>query len=200
MKFYITHYTPLTDRRPHIIHQLESVGIYDYTFILVKDREVLTPEELSKFNKITPGEISLFYKHLEVYQTAPENEIIVIFEDDVFLCNEFLHYLNICLTELQNEPQWDALFAGDCCNLHCTVDPGRMTKRTDGSRATGLTILNSGVGKRLYDIFAKQEKIDLPIDWWLNEIVPNNDLWYYWSEPPLAIQGSANGSFRSSLR
>ena len=137
---------------------------------------------------------------MEVYQNAPENEIVVIFEDDVFLCNDFLKYVNICLRELQQEEQWNGLFAGDCANLHCKVDPGRMTKRTDGSRATGLTILNSGAGKQIYDIFTKEEKIDLPIDWWLSEIAPKHNLRYYWSEPPLAIQGSGNGAFKSSLR
>lgn len=199
MKFYITHYTPLVDRRVHITYQLEYAGIHDYTFIINKDREELTQKELSKFNKITPGEISLFYKHLEIYKTAPENEIIVVFEDDACLCNDFLKYLDMCLNELQNE-EWDILFAGDCCNLHCTVEPGKMVKRTDDSRATGLCVLNLGVGKKLYDIFAAQETIDTPIDWWVNEILPSNNLKFFWSEPPLAMQGSGNGVFKSSLR
>lgn len=200
MKFYVTHYTPLSSRLTHMISQLENAGIHDYHFILSKDRESLTKEELSKFNKLSPGEISLFYKHMEIYKNAPENEIIVIFEDDSCLCVDFLKYLYICLNELQNEEQWNALFAGDCANLHCQPEPGRMVKRTDGTRATGLSILNSGTGKQLYDIFTKEEKIDLPIDWWLSEIAPKNNLRYYWSEPPLVMQGSANGTFSSSLR
>ena len=199
IKFYITHYTPLKDRRVHINHQLKCAGINDYTFVLTKDREALTQNDLVRFTKITPGEISLFYKHLEVYNTAPEDEIIVIFEDDSILCNDFLKHLDRCLSELQNE-EWDILFAGDCANLHCNVEPDKMVKHTGGSRATGLCVLNVGVGRKIYDIFMSQSNIHAPIDWWLNELVKPYDLKFFWSEPPLAMQGSGNGLFRSSLR
>ena len=33
MKFFITHYTPLVDRKENIILQLEKYGIIDYEFI-----------------------------------------------------------------------------------------------------------------------------------------------------------------------
>lgn len=199
MKFFITHYTPLSERRDHIIKQMESAGITDYIFILSKDREALTPQELSKFSIITPPEISLFYKHVEIFNIAQENDIIVVFEDDAVLCDDFLKNMETCLSQLQTE-QWDILFAGSCCNLHGNINPDKMVTRMNMSRGTCLYALNLGVGKRLYDLFTAQEHITCAIDWWFNHIEPVHDLKYYWSEPHLVSQGSDTGLFSSSLR
>jgi glycosyl transferase family 25 len=199
MKFYITHYTPLVERHVHITNQLKHAEINDYTVIVSKDREMLSPEELRKFININPAEISLFYKHVEVFSNAPENEVIVVFEDDSVLCKDFLKRLNICLEQLKNE-EWDVLFAGECCSAHWALEPNKMVYRTDHSRGTCLYVLNLGVGKRLYDIFTKQDQISVPVDWWFNEISPKYNVKCFWSEPTLVVQGSDNGLFRTSIR
>jgi GR25 family glycosyltransferase involved in LPS biosynthesis len=213
MKFFVTHYTPLVERKQNIIRNLNNAGIEEYTFIEIKDRDVLTPEELSKFKNITSSEVSLFLKHVEIFKAfdddgllpdrrvslGGENELVVVFEDDAILCDDFLVKLETCLSQLQNE-QWDVLFSGECCNLHTDVAAGKVIKQTNLSRGACMYVLNSGVGKRLYDIFKSQRIILDPIDWWFNKIQSINKLNYFWSEPTLVSQGSDTGLFKSSLR
>ena len=39
---YITHYTPLTERKKLILNELQSAGFSAYTFIEIMDREAIT--------------------------------------------------------------------------------------------------------------------------------------------------------------
>jgi glycosyl transferase family 25 len=199
MKFFVAHYTPLVERKQHIIQNLKDAGIDDYEFIETKDRETLTEKELSKFCNITPAEISLFLKHIEVFKEDDGKDTIVAFEDDAILCTNFLKKLDDCLSQLQ-ETQWDVLFSGECSNLHCDVKPGELIKRTDMSRGACMYVLNVGVGKQIYELFNKQEKITVPIDWWLNSVPTTSGLRFFWSEPTLVSQGSTTGLFKSALR
>jgi len=189
MKYFVTHYTPLVDRKRHIIHQLMNAGVEEYKFIETKDRDVLTGDELKKFKQITISEVSLVLKHVEVFKKDIENELVVVFEDDAILCPNFKEKLDACLSQLETE-KWDVLFSGECCDLHCFVEPGKLVKQTDQSRGCCMYVLNKGVGKRLYDIFKSQEQITHPIDWWFYIIQPNTGLKYFWSEPTLVAQGS----------
>ena len=198
MKFYVTHYTPLVERKRHIIQQLSTAGIENYEFIETKDRDILTGDELKKFNKITISEVSLLLKHVEVFKKDTENELVVVFEDDAILCPNFKERLDACLSQLESE-DWDALFCGECCDMHCEVEPGKLVKRTDSSRGTCMYVLNKGIGKRLYDLFLSQEEITHPIDWWFYIVQPNSGLKYFWSEPTLVAQGSGV-LFPTSLR
>jgi hypothetical protein len=51
MKFYIVHYTILTERKIHIINQLQNAGINDYEFIETFDKEDIQLHPLfSKFS------------------------------------------------------------------------------------------------------------------------------------------------------
>ena len=202
IRFFITHYTPLIDRRAHMINELDNAGILNYEFIVSKDREELTPKELSKFNNITKSEISLFLKHVEIFKNAPENSVIVVFEDDSVLCPNFWENLNHCLRELKSE-KWDVLFSGECCNLHTEITAGKRVYNTGFSRGACMYVLNVGAGKKLYEAFLKYNVIDIPIDWWFNKIresLNECDFQYYWSEPTLVSQGSEIGKFQSSLR
>ena len=199
MKYFVVHYTPLVERKENIIKNMRDAGIDEYEFIKTKDREDLTPEELGKFKNITISEVSLFLKQVEIFKMDTGDELVVAFEDDAILCDDFLVKLETCLSQLQNE-QWDVLFSGECCNLHTDVATGKVIKQTNLSRGACMYVLNSGVGKRLYDIFKSQQIIMDPIDWWFNKIQPSNRLNYFWSEPTLVSQGSDTGLFKSSLR
>ena len=200
MRFFVTHYTPLTNRRKHIIRQLNSASIKECTFILSKDREDLTEEEINKFETISLSERSLFLKHVEVFKIAPENELVVVFEDDAVLRKDFLNCLQSCLSDLENE-EWDVLFCGECVNLHGIPEPGKSVCKTDGSRGACMYVLNVGVAKRLYDIFQNQPVVPNQIDWWFNNMEKNtgNKLRYFLSEPTLVLQGSEIGLFSSAI-
>ena len=198
-QFFITHYTPLVERKNHIINELRKAGIEEYTFIETKDRDVLTPEEVSKFTQITKSEISLFLKHVEVFKLDINDKYVVVLEDDAILCENFCENLTNYIYQLQSE-RWDVLFPAECCDLHCNVDQGKNVKQTNSSRGTCMYVLNYGAGKRLYEIFNGDDNVHQPIDWWMNYATKSNDVVYFWSEPTLVSQGSSTGLFSTSLR
>ena len=52
MIFYITQYTPLTDRKQNIINQLIKYNITNYEFIEIYDKEKLNLSDIQKFTDL----------------------------------------------------------------------------------------------------------------------------------------------------
>lgn len=198
MKFFITHYTPLKNRKVHIIDQLKKHNITSYEFIESHDRENLTDTDLKKFTNMRPSIISLFLKHVEIFKKNI-NDIVIVFEDDAILVDNFNEKLSLYLDKLKNM-EWDIIFSGECCNIH----PLNIYKDTIFypcllSRGTCMYILNTSTSNKLLQIFNNSSVISDAIDHWFNIINTNNLLKYYLSEPTLVIQGSENGNFNTSL-
>lgn len=205
MKFYIVHYTVLTERKIHIINQLKNAGIDDYEFIKTFDKEYIQLHPLfSKFssNSINNAEKSLFLKHTEVFNKNKNNnnDIIIVFEDDAILTDQFLHKLNIYM---ENQPkEWDILFTGECSNIHdINSNDNQIFYRSNGSRGSCMYILNTHTSALLSNIINNdKEIINKPIDHWFNYIRKKYNLIYYLSEPTLVSQGSEKSLFSSSIR
>jgi len=203
MKFFITHYTPLVERKQNMIQQLEKYGINNVEFIENYDREVLTEQDVCKFASIKMSEISLFLKHIEIFNKEMDtDDIVVILEDDAIFADDFLNKLNQYIEEM-NQYDWDILFSGDCCNLHIDVDKmsdGKHIYNKSGSRGTCMYVLNKGVCKKLRYIICSETNICEPIDHWFNYVIVKYGLRSFWSEPALVSQGSEMGIFMSAIR
>ena len=201
MKLYITHYTPLVDRKQNIIKQLTSAGITDYEFIETYDREQLTRQDIEKFSHISMSEASLFLKHYEIFKKNSENDdIIIVLEDDAILVENFKEHLANYI-EILREKTWDVAFTGECCNIHAkNIVQGQYFYDWSGSRGTCMYIINSGVCKKLYNIFNQEHQISLAIDHWFNLIGKKYGLKYFLSEPTLVYQGSELGLYKSAIR
>ena len=202
MNIYITHYTPLINRKANIIKQFENYNITNYTFIENYDNEQLIPNNLLKFSNITLGETSLFLKHIEVFIKEQDNndDLIIVFEDDAILVDNFKEKLNIYIKELDKINNWDIIFTADCCNLHVPKCKDELFYSTNKNRGTCMYILNKGVCKKILNIFHIEQKINKPIDLWFNIIQKKYNMTYYWSEPTIVQQGSEIGIFKSALR
>lgn len=199
MKVYVVHYTPLTDRKVHIIEQLKQANIIDYEFIETHDKEHLTDEDVERFEGITLPEKSLFLKHIDIFRKEDiSDDIVLVLEDDAILMEDFKDKLNCYLAQLQ-KTSWDVLFGGSCCDLHAGP-PSHILYQTNRSRGTCMYVLNGGVCKKIHDIYKGCHKIDRAIDHWFNKIQPEYNLNYLWSEPPLVTQGSEIGVFETSLQ
>jgi glycosyl transferase family 25 len=198
MKFFITHYTPLIERKSNIVAQLEKHGIIEYEFIELYDREKLNKSNLDKFSQIKLSEISLFLKHIEIFNKCSD-EIVIVFEDDAILVDNFMDKLTQYLDEL-NKYSWDVLFSGGCCDLHVNSVENKHIYESNGSRGTCMYVLNKGVCSKLKNIIEKETQIIKPIDHWFNDMGHKYNLKYYWSEPELVIQGSEIGLFKSVIR
>lgn len=200
MKFYVCHYTPAVERKLSIEYQFTQAQIIDYEFETQFDRENLEFADLNKFADLSLAEISLFNKHINILKKAPEDEYIVIFEDDAVLVDSFILKLNNYLTQL-NSQSWDILFPGECCDLHIlTQTKTANVYPTKISRGTCIYVLNSGVNKKLLDIYESSSMINQPVDHWLNNIAILHGLRYYWSEPTIVYQGSELGLFDTCIK
>jgi GR25 family glycosyltransferase involved in LPS biosynthesis len=202
MKFYITHYKPLTSRKENIINQLKMYNIEDYEFIEKYDREDLKQDDIKKFSDIKLSEISLFLKHIEIFKKELDNnEIIIVLEDDAIFVDNFKEKLDIYIKELEKINDWDVIFTAECCNLHIkNIVKEKLFYASNGSRGTCMYILNIGVCNKLINIIKNEAYINKSVDHWFNLIQHKYNLKYYWSEPILVKQGSEIGIFNSAIR
>lgn len=194
---YICHWTKLTERKINILQQLHSIGVNNFSFVELYDKDHLDKTEIEKeypnVFKLTKrdkrylklSEISLLLKHCWCLKNAKEKnyESIMILEDDVVFENNFVELFNSYKKQLPID--WDILWTGTCCNLHANKNSNKNIFKMNGSRCTHSFILSkNGIDKILKEI----KNIDEAIDWYYNDIIERLNLNNYWAEPPLAYQ------------
>ena len=202
MKTFVTHYTPLTNRKEHILNEFRKHNIDNVEFIETHDREVLTENELNKFEKINNSERSLFLKHIEIYKKIVNDKgITLVFEDDAVLVENFKEILNDYIINLPEN--FDIIFPGECANLHIFgQNINKYYYRYNMSRGTCFYIINNKCIQKILDKFEEDSnnKISCAIDWYFNKIIPELNLNVYWTEPTLVYQGSETGLFNTTVR
>lgn len=218
MKIFVVHYSKLTNRKEHIIQEFNNHGITDYVFIENFDKDAITDDECPEFSReyVTTRrtELSLHLKHLYLYRLIVANNYdnVLVFEDDVVLSTGFMDKLAIYMTQLPSD--YDMLFIGDGCNLHIPVNqliPNQYIYEkclhetswggNGATRCCDSYIIHQRCAKKICDyVTGLTTKIDLPLDWWLNEVARDLALKVYWAEPTIVTQGSQNGRFTRSIQ
>ena len=189
VKFYIVHYTKLTDRKAFILDRCKKAGIRDFTMIESCNPEDISEETYAKFTRTTRSQISLFLKHIEFLKIVANGEddyLYIVSEDDSMFEEDFMDKLKNLLTNHLPE-KWDVLFLGDCCGLRAEGDKPFCEVQT--SRGTGLYVVSKLSATKFLNIYNSEKLIGEPIDFWFNKI-KNLELKYYWAEPALLTQGS----------
>jgi len=200
MKSYITHYTPLIQRKHHIIAELSKYNL-QFEFIEKYDKEKLDFDTLKRFSNVRMSEISLFMKHIEAISLIANgtDKFAIVFEDDAVLKTNYNELLDSFLNQLPNT--WDVLFTADCCNIHATnILDGIWWYPHDGSRGTCMYIISKTACLKIIEIFEIEKEITMPIDFWFNYIGHKYNMQYYLSEPTIVSQGSEIGIFSTSIR
>ena len=223
MKIFVLHYSKLTRRKQHILEQFEKHGITDYEFIEKFDKDVITDDECPEFSKDyvanRRAELSLHLKHLYLYRLmlSDNYEEVLVLEDDVILSDNFMKKLTEYMTQMPKD--YDMLFIGNGCNLHIPRNQlianqyiyAKCLHETawggnGAARCTDSYIIHQRCAKKLCDYVAdagaalvETKKINLPVDWWLNEAARDLVLKVYWAEPTIISQGSQNGMFSRSI-
>ncbi|MBM4225968.1 MAG: glycosyltransferase family 25 protein [Gammaproteobacteria bacterium] len=222
MKIFVLHYAKLTERKRHIIEQFERHGITDYEIIEKFDKDLITDDECPEFSRDyinnRRAELSLHLKHIYTYRLmVRENyDQVLIFEDDVILSEGFIPLLNLYMTQLPKE--YDMLFIGDGCNLHIPISMQTPNKYiyekclhetawggNGAAKCTDSYIISNMCAKKICDYIdtlitaVDTKKINLPADWWLNQVARELTLKVYWAEPTIVTQGSQNGTYYRSL-
>jgi hypothetical protein len=201
MKFrhFVVHYTPLKERKENMIKEFEKQGIKNYIFVECYDREKLTEEEFKKFEIITPSEVSLFCKQIEVIKlNQGTKDIVCMYEDDAVLIDGFLDKLNICLQQMPED--WDILFGGGCADLHMWhAYPNQYVYEAHCGRGGCFIMFHPKCLSFILEHFESCEVINEPSDHWLNKAIWKHNLKCYWTEPVFASQGSEIGIFKKSI-
>jgi GR25 family glycosyltransferase involved in LPS biosynthesis len=202
LNFCVCHYTPLSDRKISVLKQLSNNNISDFNLIEIYNKEDLSKNNLEKFDNLKLSEISLFLKHISIYEKNLYNkDYIVVLEDDFIFKDNPIIYIEKIINEANNNGIWDLIFSGDCCNLHYkNVENDKNLYKTNHSRGTCMYIININTTNKLLEIFNLEKRIINPIDHWFNYILYKYNLISYWSEPTIVMQGSEMNIFPSSLR
>ena len=207
-EIYMTHYTPLVDRKQSILKNIpfkmqwiesEPERKYWTTDIDNWNEKVIPRIPYRQLNK---AEISLSHKHIEVYKdmVRQEHQRCLVLEDDVVLDNNFEELFNHFIA---NTPQdWDFIFIGSGCDLRIpqsNIISNQIAYKVPhpASKCTDSYCLTLSAAKKILETIIP---FTFPIDFELNYQMKLHNMNVYWWEPPLVRQGSQCGIYTSSIR
>lgn len=210
-KVYIVHVKKgFEERKKSIDSQMAKFGI-SVEYMLDGDMNELTPQRLALYFRdamqtVSP-EASCSIKHLLIYEDMVKNEVkdALIFEDDIFLMNNFISVFNETITELHNRTDIEpnkSLISYENSTLRL-IQKDELNKDQhlylrEAGRCAGAYYFSLPLAKMLLDK-CKIDKMAVPIDWYHNELSTEKLIDIYWCHPAIAEQGSQNGKFDSSL-
>ena len=217
-KVYICHYTPLTDRKSHMIEQAKQYSIdHKLHFVTEFDRENLTPSELKKFDtsKLKLCEISLFMKHIACmrYISLSNKTFGVIMEDDVIFKDNFITNFDAMMNIIPD--QFDILYTGffpfiadyqKSSNKSSPIPDnvptvGCFKNMTDivvfpwtgNNKGTDFYVISRQCCNIFLDIFDnlhENQQISHPIDHYMGLLLYSKNANVYWSDHEITIHGS----------
>jgi GR25 family glycosyltransferase involved in LPS biosynthesis len=192
MKVYVTHYTPLTERKIHIDGESKKHGL---------DTEFIETEEgPGKFSKeLTRTRVSVFRKHVEAWKRVSEGKdaMYLVLEDDAVLDTDFNVKFNNYVSQLP--PDFDMLFVGEGCNMHINIPAGTIALKPE-TRCADSYVISPTCAQRMLRLVDDNE-IWETVDHWMNKAINQLHLKVYWAEPTIVRQGTSPwvGLFKSSI-
>jgi len=218
MRIFILHYSKLTERKQHILDQLQKYNILDYEFVERYDKETLIESDLLKIDKCLPlSVVSLLFKHFYAWREIKEkyNEGLVL-EDDVIFCDDFINILNKYLMQIPRD--YDMVFLGDGDgSWHIPQNdliPYKLIYEKDvyptswgGAgvmRGTDAILVSKKCAEQMCRFIDAETSIYLPVDWFINKAALLNKFKVYWAEPTIistgsVTKGSVTKIFNSSI-
>lgn len=210
-KVYVVHVKKgYENRKKSIDLQMEKHDIA-VEYMLDGDIEDLTKEHLEKYYsgamKAFSPEASCTIKHLLIYEKMILNNITeaLIFEDDIFLNENFVEIFNTTIVELHQRKDIKinkTIVSYENSTLKIIpkneLKKGQYLYLNPAGRCAGAYYISLGCAKMIIEK-CRTEKMDVPIDWYHNQLSEAGLLDIYWCVPAIAEQGSQNGMFDSSL-
>ncbi|MBL8579965.1 MAG: glycosyltransferase family 25 protein [Mesorhizobium sp.] len=189
------------NRRQHILREFGARGV-PVEFFLDYDVPDLSKEEIAA-SQLTPGHYSLGRKHMAIWQEflATDLPYCLVFEDDVFLAEDFVAKLGVCVDEMGSPDRFCAVYLGNGCNYYVPARdlvPGRHLYPGTRSKCTDSYLITRPVAAARLDWLSRnglKENIDLQIDQMDSQL----GVEILWFERPIVEQGSQNGSFQTAL-
>lgn len=215
-KIYIIHYSKLVDRRKYLEDRFLKLNV-NVEWITQYDREVLTEKQIKDVFEFDPtyvdihtdpntgeppmrilrkAEIACYLSHYHCIKDHVDNNLDytlvleddIIFEDDAFLkVNEILNKLPV---------DCDICYLGNGCGLKPdNIQPDKIFYETSFGIKAADSILYT---KKAVDFLYHRKKIHRPVDYHINTF--RDDLKIYWVEPPIFLQGSQNGIYKTAVQ
>lgn len=229
LKTYIIHYTKLIDRKSYL-SSLFKTNEFDITFVEEFDKEALTKENIKQFyypnkylhdSKVDPlwdlnlhnfryltfPEASCAIKHvLAIKLISDQNEKYgLVLEDDVIPNKEnILKNIKEIINSIPDD--WDAIFLGEGCGMNFInqkiqnfekISNNIYKAKHPATNCAEAYILNKKSAKMIYDSIIP---FQLAFDWELAYQFFKLNMNIYWVVPPVFVQGSKNGTYKSELQ
>lgn len=222
-KIFILHYTKLVERKKRLDAMLSHFNI-EAEYFLDYDQEDLTPQIIEEYYKpdeteyerkindlygsraapyreLNIAQISCTIKHYNCIKKVAEEtkEYGLVLEDDVIFVEGFVEKFNLFLQETPSD--WDAIFLGCCAGLRVPsifLKEGVCAYRMEdpASRGGDSYLLKTSAAQKIISTMKPFTTIS---DWELAAQLHQHNLKTYWWEPPLVVQGSENGLYKTTL-
>lgn len=208
-KVYIIHVSDDNIREKHIRKELAG-KVSNFEFINEGDISDLNDDVLNEyFDKSLhgmekPNEISCTYKHLIAYQKiiATNEELHLIFEDDIILYPHFVNELKKILEEIKARELKNFLISlEDSTNQYIKRSERRKNQllyHKNRGRLTGAYLVDKTAVKNFWD-YVKTHKCDRLIDNFQTVSAQEGTFDFYWCKSAIATQGSKNGLLPSHI-
>lgn len=215
-KIIVLHYKPLVNRKTLFSaflkqHDLECSWIDRepkktdikklYKFSEEDWKNKTQPENVAP-RKLRDSEISLLFKHYLALKKIVREKIntTLLLEDDVLFTDNFTEIFN---KNLESTPEdWDYIFPGSGCDLRvpkAKLEEGKIAylKNHPATKCTDSIIIKLDAAKKILKTF---NSWTLPADWEYNYQLFKHDMNVYWWEPPVFVQGSQSGIYKSAIQ
>jgi GR25 family glycosyltransferase involved in LPS biosynthesis len=219
---YVIHFDKLAERKVHLEEQLNREGLRAEWFIQ-RGKDFYTKEEIGRYYKydtkkwiekikiaklnriprpLGKAEVNLTINHFKLLERISKDKenLFLILEDDVVLCEEFTYNLHKVLAEL-GKIEWDICFLD-----WCTTTPPRkegivqiVDKKGDEDRDSWGLAAYLIKPRTAAELLRDFNHFTLVCDDEIRYLVKKNKLVPKWAIPPLTKQGSFYGKFTSSL-
>lgn len=148
---------------------------------------------------------SCCYKHYLVWEAflASEYQYLLVFEDDVFLSDDFIEKFRVSLKELSLRSHENlTIYYGNAANLYTPSkliqDSKTLYENTQCRAADSYLLTRESALKRCE--YIQKNKFSLSVDLQTNVMDPILGIDILWFERPIVEQGSQSGCFKSSIQ
>jgi hypothetical protein len=186
---------------------LEGFRLLAIGVLLRKYQHVMTGS-IPKFQRLEKNQLELSAMHLAAIRSGYESKSdwILVLEDDARISDKnYLDIESVCSMFKKDEIIFVNLNSG-AGMLRTTSDPepnklGIYRVKPIAVRCTTSYLINRNTALKILDLVESKNLQDwLPIDYQMQIALQKIKAKTFWQDPPMFIQGSEDGSYKSNLR
>ena len=195
-------------RKKHILETLTRHNI-PFNWMLKGGIKDITPEILTKlyhpsFTNEANAVASCCYKHYLIWQAflSSDAEYCLVFEDDVFLAEDFVEKFTLSLNELKNFTDKVSIQYSNAANQYTPKSqliPEKHLYPNTTCRAADAYLITKETARLRCDYIHKN-KFTYPADWQTTFMDKELGIQFLWFEPTIVEQGTQSGRFASSIQ